>query len=90
MRPLDIFLERLGCFLVLSCPVALELPLGECGREVLNVKRPKRIPTDFTDPDDDAEGHSADRTCADILSSSAVQWDPIRANSALWAHKPYN
>ena len=56
-------------------PVALELRLGDCCREVLINQRPKRIPLAFTDPDKDAETCIADRIGNPILCRSASDRD---------------
>ena len=56
------------------CPVAVELRLGDCSRQVLCVSQPKRIPLTFGDPDPDAEACVADRVCRQVLHKSFNAW----------------
>ena len=59
------------------CPIALELKLGSCMKHVVVVKRPKRIPLAFVDPDADAEEQTADRCARSVLQSSSRKWSSV-------------
>ena len=55
-------------------PVAPEVRMGDCSREVTVIKRPKRIPLAFVDPDVHAESCVADKLCRDVLFKSSTSW----------------
>ena len=68
-------------------PVAVELRMGDCSGEVTVVRRPKRIPLAFADPDLDAEACVADRVCRNVLQKSCCAWSRALACKdveALW------
>ena len=68
-------------------PVALEMRIGDCSREVTVSRQPKRIPLAFADPDRDAESCIADRVCRDVVAETSACWSAAVARKnveALW------
>ena len=65
-------------------PVAVEMRIGDCSREVTVCRQPKRIPLAFADPDRDAESCIADRVCRDVVESTSVRWSRAAAYKAAY------